>query len=194
MAYIVLAISAVLEGTSFRQASRQAKAAAVPLGVSPGRYLLRTSETTVRSVFFEDFSALIGIAIAVTGLVLHQVTGNPVYDAMGSILVGVLLGVVAVFLMVRNTQFLVGVTASPTARRQVSDVLLRHPDVESVSFMFLEYVGPAKLFVVAAVDLTGDDPETRLAERLQRIEDEVTALDIVQQCLLTLSAPTARRA
>ncbi|MFV0463325.1 MAG: cation diffusion facilitator family transporter [Nostocoides sp.] len=188
--YAVLGIALVLEGTSFLQAHRQARAAASEFGVSAGRYIARTSETTVRSVFLEDFSAIIGIAIAAGGLFLHQVTGNAGYDAIGSILVGILLGVIALFLMIRNGQFLIGEPASSTVLDRFRQRLLDHPDIDRLTFLHLEFVGPSKFLVVAAVDLTEDDVESRLALRLQAIEDEISALDSVQRCLLSLSAPS----
>ncbi|PYB42580.1 cation transporter, partial [Legionella pneumophila] len=92
IAYIVLAISFVLEGTSFLQAFRQSRKDARAYGRGTLRFVLNTSNTTLRAVFFEDSAALIGILIAATGIVLHEVTGSPVPDAIGSIGVGVLLG------------------------------------------------------------------------------------------------------
>ena len=88
VAYIVLAISFVLEGMSFPQAFRQSRKDAAAYGRSTLRFVLNTSNTTLRAVFFEDSAALLGILIAGTGIVLHQVTGSPVPDAIGSIGVG----------------------------------------------------------------------------------------------------------
>lgn len=189
IAYVVLAISFVLEGTSFTQAVRQTRSQARRYGLRPMRFVLTTSETTLRAVFFEDAAALIGIVLAAGGIIAHEVTGDAVYDAIGSILVGVLLGVVAIILIVRNGQFLVGQSARPSIRRQALTNLLEHPEVDRVTFLHLEWVGPSKLFMVAAVDLSNDDRESVLAVRLEALEDELNGHDLIERCILTLSAP-----
>src|SRR4051794_18219400 len=113
IAYAVLGVSALLEGVSFLQASRQAKRAAGRRDMDVLEHVLATSDPTVRAVFFEDGAALVGIAIAFAGIGLHQATGSATPDAIGSILVGVLLGVVAIVLIDRNRRFLVGESADP---------------------------------------------------------------------------------
>jgi hypothetical protein len=68
---------------------------------------MATSDPTLRAVFAEDAAALIGLVIAFVALAAHQVTDSPVQEAVGSILVGVLLAVVALLLIDRNRRFLV---------------------------------------------------------------------------------------
>ena len=118
LAYLVLAIAFVLEGTSLLQALRQLRREAANLERDVLEYALRTSDPTVRAVFAEDSAALIGIAIAFLGILMHQLTGQTVWDAVGSILVGVLLGGVAVLLIDRNRIFLTGEAGSPSHPRR----------------------------------------------------------------------------
>ncbi|MFB9313256.1 cation diffusion facilitator family transporter [Nocardioides plantarum] len=187
--YVVLAIAFVLEGTSFLQATRQVHGAAGRIGLHPLRYVSRTSDPTLRAVFFEDLSALIGILLAAAGIGLHQATGDPVWDAAASIAIGVLLGVVAVFLMRRNMEYLVGTGTSPELRDRVLGLLLGHREVERVTYLHLEYVGPRRMFAVAAVDLMGDDTEDHLAVRLRRVETAIETDDLIEDLVLTLSQP-----
>src|SRR3954449_1496627 len=125
-AYVVLGIAFVLEGISFFQAFRQTSREAKRYDREILEHALATSDPTLRAVFAEDAAALIGLVIAAIGIFLHQVTGEPAYDAAGSILVGLLLGVVAVVLINRNLQFLTG---------QESDARLRDTAVRLVRQM-----------------------------------------------------------
>ncbi|MGZ4464172.1 MAG: cation diffusion facilitator family transporter [Nocardioides sp.] len=187
--YAVLGIAVVLEGSSFFQASRQLKGEASSWGLHPLRYINRTSNPTLRAVFFEDFAALLGLVLAGVGIGLHQLTGQAAYDAVGSIAVGVLLAFVAVYLMRRNMQYLMGQGLGTEMWRRVLAALLAHDAIERITYLHVEYVGPQRLFVVAAVDLTGDDVESDLARRLRQVELDIERNDLVEDAVLTLSLP-----
>ena len=189
VAYVVLGVSFVLEGISFRQALRQSRASAEELDRGLADFVSSTSNPTLRAVFAEDAAALAGIVIAVVGIALHQITGSVVPDAVGSILVGVLLGVVAVFLIDRNRRFLVGELVRPEARDAVLRHLLERPDVDRVTYLHLEFIGPARLYLVAAVDMAGDDREHDLAVRLRDLERQLERDDLIEEAVVTLSAP-----
>lgn len=188
-AYAVLALAFVLEGVSFMQARRQTRSAARVAGLHPLRFLARTSNPTLRAVYAEDAAALVGILLAAAGIGLHQLTGDARWDAAGSVLVGVLLGCVAVFLISRNRDFLVGQAVSPRMRDAGLEALRGDPDVQRVTFLHLEFVGPGKVLLIAAVDLAGDDPEPALARRLHAVTARIEEHEHVERAVLTLSAP-----
>jgi cation diffusion facilitator family transporter len=187
--YVVLAIALALEGSSFFQASRQVHGESQRFGLHPLRFVDQTSNPTLRAVFFEDSAALAGIVLAGGGIGLHQLTGNAVWDGIGSIAVGVLLGFVAVYLMRRNMQYLIGEGLTDDLRSRVVRRILEHRDIDRVTYLHVEFVGPRKLFVVAAVDLVGDDQEGPLAMRLRGIEDELEGEELIVDAVLTLSRP-----
>jgi cation diffusion facilitator family transporter len=187
--YIVLAVSFVLEGISFSQSIRQAKPEAASAERDLIEYVLATSDPTLRAVFAEDAAALAGLVLASGGLALHQLTGSPTPDAIGSILVGLLLGVVAVVLINRNRRFLVGQEADPRIRRAAVQALMALPEVSRVTYLRLEVVGPRLVSVIGDVDLTGDDVESHVAVRLRALEARITASPAVAGTVLSLSAP-----
>ncbi|MFT3716351.1 MAG: cation diffusion facilitator family transporter [Gordonia sp. (in: high G+C Gram-positive bacteria)] len=190
--YVVLAISALLEGTSFLQSVRQARQASARLSMHPLRFVSRTSDATLRAVFAEDAAALIGLVIAAAGMALHQVTGDARWDAVGSILVGVLLAVVAVLLIRRNLDFLVGQVPMPEVRREILERMLANPDIDRVTYLHVEFVGPEQFYIVAAVDIVGDLAEHDLAPTLRAIEARMEESDEVVEAVLTLSTPAEK--
>jgi cation diffusion facilitator family transporter len=187
IAYIVLAVSFVLETVSFLRALGQVRRSAGEADRDVLDYALNTSDPTVRAVFFEDLAALAGILIAALGIVLHEITGSEAWDAAGSIGVGVLLGIVAVVLIQQNRKFLIGEAVNPDLRRGALQLLLEHPEITRVTYLHLEYVGPGQVFLVAAVDLEGNSPEDELAERLRRLNEELQAKPHILRAVLTLS-------
>lgn len=191
VAYIVLAAAFVFEGVSFIQSYRQAHAKANSSGTGTFEHVLRTSNPTLRAVFAEDSAALVGLVIAFLGVLLHELTGNPFWDALGSILVGVLLAIVAVVLIERNRSFLLGQPGSDRAWEAALSALLQHPEVEKVTYLHLEYVGPERFFLVAAVDLLGDDRESEVAADLQSVEADLERSEWVTEAVITLSRPGA---
>jgi cation diffusion facilitator family transporter len=190
--YLVLGAAFVFEGISFIQSYRQAHAKASSSGTGTFEHVLRTSNPTLRAVFAEDSAALVGLVIAFLGLLLHELTGNPFWDALGSILIGVLLAIVAVVLIERNRRFLLGEPGPDRAWQIALSTLLKYPEIEKVTYLHIEYLGPERFYLVAAVDLTGDDPESDVAAELQEIEAELERSSWVTEAVLTLSRPGAQ--
>jgi cation diffusion facilitator family transporter len=189
IAYIVLAISAVFEGISFTQSLREARRTAADRNRGVLELVFRGSNSTLRAVFAEDSAALIGLAIAALSLLLHQVTGIAAFDAVGSILVGILLAVVAVILIEQNRRYLLGQTVDDQTRDGILRTLLGSPAIERVTYLHVEFVGPARVYLVAAVDLTGDDPESTLATRLRTLALRIEQEPFVQEAILSPSLP-----
>jgi cation diffusion facilitator family transporter len=187
--YAVLAVSFVLEGVSFLRSVRQAKPAAQLMERDLIEQVMATSDPTLRAVFAEDSAALIGLVIAAAGLGAHQLTGSAGPDAVGSILVGLLLAAVAIYLIDRNRELLVGEEADPRIRAAVTRALLKEPEVARVTYLRLEIVGPRLVTVIGDVDLVGDDTESHVAVRLRALEARIAASPAVAGAVLSLSAP-----
>jgi Co/Zn/Cd efflux system component len=181
-------VSFLLEGTSFLQSVRQARPEARSMNRDVIEHVLETTDPTLRAVFAEDSAALVGIVLAGLGLGLHQLTGIAAFDAAGSILVGLLLGVVALILISRNRRFLIGQEADPQVRSATLRALLALPEVDRVTSLRIEVVGPRMVTVVGDVDLVGDEIEPRLAVRLRAIEAKLTSSPAVVHAVLSLSA------
>jgi cation diffusion facilitator family transporter len=188
-AYVVLGLAFLLEGFSFTQAFRQTRSEAQVLDRDVLEHALKTSDPTLRAVFAEDSAALIGLVIAALGIYLHQVTGKPVYDAIGSILVGLLLGGVAIVLISRNRRFLTGQEADPQLRAAAIERIKALPEVVRVAYVRLEYVGPRQVLLVTSVDLAGEAPETRVAYTLRDLERRLEEDPNITEAVVTLATP-----
>jgi hypothetical protein len=96
---------------------------------------------------------------------------------------------VAVVLIDRNRRFLTGEPGSADLREAAMARVKQLPDVAEVRYLRLEFIGPKQLFLVASVDLTGDDVESSVAKRLRRLERELETDPYVVDALLTVSEP-----
>jgi cation diffusion facilitator family transporter len=168
VSYIVLAVSFVLEGISWLKAVRQVRGAAEKWRVSPGRYLRATTDTTVKAVTFEDTAALIGLVLAALGLFLENMTGNPMWDGVAAITIGLLLILVAFSLARANMALLIGRSASPLIESRLREEIAALEHVSDVPFLLTSVIGPGQLVVAAKVDF--DD--TASAADIERVADE----------------------
>jgi len=168
IAYIVLAISFVLEGASWLKAVRQVRSSAEKWGTTPRRYLAETSDTTVKAVTFEDSAALVGLVLAALGLFLEHLTGDPMWDGIAAILIGLLLLVVAGVLARANVSLLVGKSVSPTIEARFRQEIADLDQVSAVPVLLTTVIGPGELIVMAKVDF--DDTAT--VADIERASDE----------------------
>ncbi|MBJ7336109.1 MAG: cation diffusion facilitator family transporter [Mycolicibacterium sp.] len=189
VAYAVLALSFVLEAFSLTWSIRRSKREAASMHRDLLEHILATSDPTLRAVVAEDAAALVGLILASGGLVASEVTNSTVPDAIASILIGVLLGVVALTLINRNRRFLIGEEVDPRVRGAALRELLANPAIARVTYLRLEIVGPRAVLIIGDVDLTGDDVESILSVRLRTLESTIRASPAVAGAVLSLSAP-----
>ncbi|MCU1534754.1 MAG: cation diffusion facilitator family transporter, partial [Glaciihabitans sp.] len=84
-------------------------------------------------------------------------------------------------------RFLVGQEANSDMDRAAVRTLLEQAEIDRVTYVHLEFVGPERVFLVAAIDLAGDEPESAVAVTLRALEDRITRSDNIEQAVLTLS-------
>lgn len=123
----------------------------------------RNSEMIV--LFGEQLAALLGLAFALAAIGISMVTGNPIYDAIGTIGIGVLLIVIAVFVAVEIKALLIGQSAAPARRKEIEDYLHSHPDTMEIHKVITLQLGPEIMVSVKV----GMDPELRTGDLIQQI-------------------------
>lgn len=164
----MLAVAFAIESVSLSRALRQLRGAARRWNVPKLQYLWKTPDTALTAVTLEDSAALAGLLIAGLGLALTEVTGNPVWDGIGSIAIGLLLAAVAVALGRANVSLLIGRAVSPLLQVEIRTELERLPAVRRVETLLTMYLGPNSILVAAQVDF--DDDES--AATLESTSDE----------------------
>ncbi|WP_299335315.1 cation diffusion facilitator family transporter [Haloplanus sp.] len=139
-----------------------------------------TSDVTTLTAFTEDAIALVGAAVALVGIVLSRVTGNPVYDAVSAVIIGLLLMGFALALAWENKRLLLGESVPSELELAFRSIITEHPGVAHVDGFRTMFVGPADILLTADVsfddDLTAegvDDDIGRIEAKLRERDDRV---------------------
>ncbi|MEO7037921.1 MAG: cation diffusion facilitator family transporter [Polyangiaceae bacterium] len=151
VAYLILTVSACLDGASLLQAQAQLKREARALTRTFLEHLDLSSDPVVRAVFAEDAAALVGNLAAFVGIALHQATGSAIPDGIAAIFIGLLLGFVALQLAARNGNILIGAQASADLRTRIATVIVAQPGILEITELLVTFVGPRQVWVVARV-------------------------------------------
>ena len=167
VALAILAVALVLEGLSLRTAVRQAD----PLRgrQSWWSFIRTTKEPELAVVLLEDTAAEVGLSMAFLGVALAAVTGDPLWDALGTLGIGALLAVVAIVLGMEMYSLLLGEAASPQEQATIRDTIASTPAVAHLLQLRTMHLGPEDLLIVAQVELR---PELS-ADDAARVIDEV---------------------
>jgi cation diffusion facilitator family transporter len=162
----ILLFSMVLEGFSLRTAYREASHART----TSGRWLhwIRGSkQPELPVVLLEDTGALIGLLFALTGVILAKVTGEPRFDAIGSLAIGALLVVIAIVLAVEMKGLLIGESASKADLAKIVQSLEGADSVRRIIHLRTEHLGPDQLLVAAKLEF---DPSLTVEELARAID------------------------
>jgi cation diffusion facilitator family transporter len=127
----------------------------------------RTSELVV--IFGEDLAALGGLMLAFAFIVAALITGNPMWDALGSVAIGALLVLVAVLVGVEISSLLVGQSADPLVEQAMRLHLAAQPEVQRVFNLITLQLGPDVMVAVKAA-IAPQGSQTRLVDAINRVE------------------------
>ena len=159
----VLAFSVVLEWLSLRACLQEVNKARE--GQSMWRWFRESRSAELIVIYGEQLAALLGLVLALVAVALTLATGEPLYDAIGTLGIGVLLIVVAVFVAVEIKALLIGQSVAPAQREAIRQFFLARPEIRELYNMITMQLGPDIMVVVQA----GMDPELRAAELVTQI-------------------------
>ena len=172
VAIVILVLAIGLESYSFRTAI--VESALIKGDVSWWGFIRQAKAPELPVVLLEDAGALLGLVFALAGVGLSMVTGDPVWDAVGTVGIGVLLAVIAVILIVETKSLLIGEGASPGVLRTIVSELA-NGDVRRVIHIRTQYLGPEELLVAAKIALTPSLSTADVAKAIDEAEARVRA-------------------
>jgi cation diffusion facilitator family transporter len=176
----VLLVAVVLEGFSLRTAVKETAAVKSPRE-SYWRFIRTARAPELPVVLLEDTAALTGLVLALLGVGLAAMTGNGVYDGIGTVAIGLLLLVVAVILAVETKSLLLGESATAEDQRKIVAALESGTPPLSVIHMKTMHLGPDEVLVAAKIAVHHDDTAAGIAQAIDAAEARIrTAVPIAR--------------
>jgi cation diffusion facilitator family transporter len=169
----VLLFALVLEGNSFRVAVREATAIKGEAGW--WAFIRRSKNPELPVVVLEDTGALIGLVVALAAVSLDAITHNPAFDGWGSIIIGTLLGIIAIVLAVEMKSLLIGEAAAPDMQDRIRSAVGAAPTTRGVISLRTQHLGPEELLVAIKVEFDTDLSIPELARAIDDVEARVRA-------------------
>jgi cation diffusion facilitator family transporter len=175
----ILALALVFEGFALRTAVRHA----TPHRGSRSwaRYIRESRSPELPVLLLEDSGALLGLTFALTGILLTLITGNPVFDGIGTLAIGVLLLCIAIVLAVEMRSLLIGESADPDLQRRIEAEFERGPGVRRVIHTLTQHIGPEEILVAAKVEFDPGLTTAQLVDAINACEQRVRAIAGVGQ-------------
>ena len=171
VAFGIFAVAIVFEAFALRTAVRHAQP---ERGGRTWVDYVRTSRSPELPVLLlEDSGALIGLLFATTGVALALITGNPIFDGLGTLAIGVLLIAIAIVLAIEMKSLLIGEAASPEVIERIESELGQSSGVRRVIHMLTQHLGPDELLVAAKVDFDPSLSVTDLAGAIDACEARI---------------------
>jgi cation diffusion facilitator family transporter len=176
--YVVLGIAAVFEGNALRIAFNQFKKPILDRKekVRPSTLFAEfknSKDTSILTVVVEDSAALLGIGIAAIGIFLTDLTGNTTYDAISSIIIGIILMSFAFFLAKENRGLLIGESISPLHYKKILNKVKTIPEVNKIVTMKTMHLSPTTILVGIEVNLIDGLDTDRIEIVTDTIEYEI---------------------
>ncbi|MET9149149.1 cation diffusion facilitator family transporter [Streptomyces sp. NPDC004042] len=169
----VLAFAICAEGYSFRTAIKESNELRGKL--SWPQFIRRAKAPELPVVLLEDFGALIGLVLALGGVGLALLTGNGVWDGIGTVCIGVLLVLIALVLAAETKSLLLGEAAGTDVVEQIKDATVDGDTVTGIIHMRTLHLGPEELLVAAKIAVRHDDTATEVAAAIDAAESRIRA-------------------
>ncbi|SFS07652.1 cation diffusion facilitator family transporter [Agrococcus baldri] len=167
----VLAIAIVLESFSIRVAIKEANAVRGKSGW--WEFIRKAKSPELPVILLEDLAALLGLVFAFVAVGLTVLTGNPLFDALGTLFIGALLIVVAIVLAIEMKSLLLGEGATREDHARIQQVINGSSGVEALIHMKTLYLGPDELMIAAKVAFPPQSDIEHVARTINDLESRL---------------------
>jgi cation diffusion facilitator family transporter len=150
VALAILGFAIVFEAFALRTAMKHARPELQ--GRSWWRYIRTSRSPELPVLLLEDSGALLGLTFAATGIVLALITGNPLFDGLGTLAIGVLLVGIAIVLALEMQSLLLGESAAPETVSRIRHELEQGRSIRGVVHLLTQHIGPDDLLVAATLE------------------------------------------
>src|SRR4051812_1915131 len=157
------------------------------------RYLRESRSPELPVLLLEDSGAVLGLLCALTGVALALITGEPVFDGIGTLAIGVLLLCIAIALAVEMRSLLIGESASPDLQRGIEAEFERAPGVQRVIHVLTQHIGPDELLVAAKVEFNPELTTVELVEAIDACERRIRTATGVGRARIYVEPDIGRR-
>ncbi len=168
IAFITLFIAFIIESITLLVAIKVVKQDAKASNISFSKYMKQGSDPMGVAVILEDSAAVLGVLIATVGLALSKYMNNSFWDSIATLLIGALLGIVAIFLTYRTTGLLVGAAMPLADRKKVLKILNSAPIVKKVYDVKTAVIGADTLLFKAKIEFDGEKIAEKYIKRLNK--------------------------
>jgi len=175
VAYVVLALSMVLEGLSLRTAIHEANEVR-QRGHGWRQFVHVTKTPELPVVLLEDTAALIGLFFAFLGVLLSELTGNAKWDGVGSVGVGILLACAAFIVGYETKSLLIGESATDEQSAQIVAAIEDGPEKFRLIHLRTSHIGPDTLLVAAKIGVAAEQTAVDLTAGINATEKRIRAV------------------
>ncbi|SDD02631.1 cation diffusion facilitator family transporter [Streptomyces prasinopilosus] len=169
----VLVFAIIAETFSFRTAIKESNA--VRGERSWKEFVRHAKAPELPVVLLEDLGALVGLVLALGGVGLALLTGDSVWDGIGTLCIGILLILIAVVLALETKSLLLGESAGAEETRRIESAVVDGDTVTSIIHMRTLHIGPEELLVAAKIAVRHDDTATQVAAAIDAAESRIRA-------------------
>ncbi len=169
--YIVLGLAILFEGAAFYLALKEFNRVRGKLGYIEAVH--NGKDPSLFVVLFEDFAALLGLFVALFGIMIAQITQNPMWDGMASVAIGVILGLTAVWLAYETKSLLIGEGANPKIVKSIKEIAAKYEGIEQINEVLTLHMGPEFLLVNISIDFDDNLPAGTVEQTISAITKEI---------------------